>query len=310
MSGVLDTVDMRTRLAGQNRLELLLFRLKGKQRYGINVFKVQEVIQCPAMNQVPHAHRHVSGVATLRGRTIPIINLASSIGLPAPDDVNSCFVIVTEFNRKVQGFMVAGVDRIVNIDWNDVLPPPKGAGNDSYMTAITRYDEELIEIIDVEKVLVDVIGEQGEMSEELVSQAGAAMAENERTILVVDDSSVARNQVRRTLERMGIKVELAGDGKEALDKLKALAADGVNVSDYYAMVISDIEMPEMDGYTLTRNIREDGNLAGLYIVLHTSLSGVFNKSMVEKVGANEFIPKFNADDLGGTVMRQLDKQGV
>ncbi|MCB1726817.1 MAG: purine-binding chemotaxis protein CheW, partial [Gammaproteobacteria bacterium] len=117
MAGVLDGVDMRTKLAGHNRLELLLFRLGGRQRFGINVFKVQEVIQCPPLTVVPQSHPVVLGIANMRGKTIAIMDLAMAIGAPALGDPRDRFVIVTEYNRKVQGFLVDSVDRIVNMNW-------------------------------------------------------------------------------------------------------------------------------------------------------------------------------------------------
>ena len=131
MAGILDGVDMRTKLAGHNRLELLLFRLGGRQRFGINVFKVQEVIQCPTLTSVPQSHPVVLGIASMRGKTIPIMDLSRAIGAAPVADHRDKFVIVTEYNRNVQGFLVDSVDRIVNMNWGDILPPPKGIGNDN-----------------------------------------------------------------------------------------------------------------------------------------------------------------------------------
>ena len=121
MAGVLDSVNQRTQLVGQNRLELLLFRLKGSQVYGVNVFKVKEVLQCPRLTAIPHRNPVVRGVAHIRGETIPIIDLGMAIRLPpVPDaEVATSFVIITEYNRKTQGFLVKGVDRIVNLNWEE-----------------------------------------------------------------------------------------------------------------------------------------------------------------------------------------------
>ncbi|MCB1799914.1 MAG: purine-binding chemotaxis protein CheW, partial [Gammaproteobacteria bacterium] len=170
MAGVLDGVDMRTKLAGHNRLELLLFRLGGRQRFGINVFKVQEVIQCPPLTVVPQSHPVVLGIANMRGKTIAIMDLAMAIGAPALGDPRDRFVIITEYNRKVQGFLVDSVDRIVNMNWEEILPPPKGAAQGTYMTAVTQVDNELVEIIDVEKVLKEVIGGQENVSEGIIQE--------------------------------------------------------------------------------------------------------------------------------------------
>lgn len=304
MAGLLDGVDMRTQLAGHNRLELLLYRLAGRQRFGINVFKVQEVIQCPTLTSVPQSHPFVLGIASMRGKTIPIMDLSAAIGGAPIEDPRDKFVIVTEYNRKVQGFLVDSVDRIVNVNWEKILPPPKAATQDSYMTAVTQVDDELVEIIDVEKVLMEVVG-----GDELVSD-GVIVArrhDGSQHVLMVDDSSVARRQVTRVLDQVGVDYTVANDGQQAYEQLEAWLEEGRNVEDWLAVVISDVEMPRMDGYSLTKAIREHPHLSRLQIILHTSLSGVFNKSMVEKVGANDFLPKWEPDTLAMLVQDHLRK---
>ena len=307
MSGVLANVDLRTQLAGHNRLELLLFRLDSNQLFGINVFKVQEVIQCPPLTQVPDSHPVVSGITNMRGRTITVMDLGKAIGCPGVDRPQDNFVVVTEYNQHVQGFLVGGVDRIVNMNWTDILPPPKGIGNDNYLTAVTRVDGELVEIIDVEKVLAEVIGWSEGVSQEFVGQAAGNQGTYQPVVLVADDSSVARNQIKRTLDQLGIECVLAKDGRQALEQLKQWADDeqSIALNDRLLMVISDIEMPEMDGYTFTTEVRKDPRLCHLHILLHTSLSGVFNNAMVQKVGANDFIAKFQPDALAKSVLERL-----
>ena len=307
MSGVLASVDMRTQLAGHNRLELLLFRLDGDQLFGINVFKVQEVIQCPPLTQIPDSHRVVRGVANLRGRTVTIMDLGKAIGCNGVDNPRDNFVVVTEYNQYVQGFLVGGVDRIVNMNWGEILPPPKGVGNDNYLTAVTEVDGRLVEIIDVEKVLAEVIGAAEDVSQEILDDAPECEENLTPIVLVADDSSVARNQIKRTLQQLGLECVLANDGQEALDLLKSWADDeqAAALDDRLFMVISDIEMPEMDGYTFTTEVRKDPRLCNLHILLHTSLSGVFNNAMVEKVGANDFIAKFQPDVLANAVLKRL-----
>ncbi|HEY9150565.1 MAG TPA: chemotaxis protein CheV [Gammaproteobacteria bacterium] len=307
MSGLLANVDMRTRLAGHNRLELLLFRLSGKQLFGINVFKVQEVIQCPPLTTVPKSNRIIRGIANMRGKTIPVMDLSMAIGGPPQTQMEGRFVVVTEYNGSTQGFLVNGVDRIVNMNWEEILPPPRGAGRGHYLTAVTRVDEELVEIIDVEKVLAEVIGTRDTVSGELLETVGKdGEADLPLHVLVADDSSVARNQIKRTLDQLGVSCTLARDGREALNQLQAWAEEGeMAVTDRIFMVISDVEMPEMDGYTFTTSVRSDPRFKDLYILLHTSLSGVFNNAMVEKVGADEFIAKFQPDILAGAVLKQI-----
>ena len=311
MAGVLDNVDLRTQLAGHNRLELLLFRLSGKQLYGINVFKVQEVIRCPHLTSMPKSNPKVVGVAHLRKRTIPVMDLGMAISKRPVDNIKDSFVIVTEYNRYTQGFLVKSVDRITNMNWKDILPPPKGSGSNSYLTAVTHLDNELVEIIDVEKVFADVMGIPEELDETVLDES--RHQDNEelpRHVLIVDDSSVARNQVKRVLEKVGIECSLANDGQEGLEKLQQMIEDGKPIHNTIGMVISDIEMPRMDGYTLTTEIRKNPDLANLYVMLHTSLSGVFNNNMVERVGANHFIPKFKPNELAHTVMNILNKRDV
>jgi two-component system chemotaxis response regulator CheV len=305
MASVMESVDQRTQLAGHNRLELLLFRLSGRQRFGINVFKIQEVVHCPKLTQIPHSHAVVRGVATMRGKTIPVIDLGMAIGRPAVEDLNNCFMIVAEYNRSTQGFLVGGVERIVNLNWEDVLPPPKGSGNESYLTAVTRLDNELIEIIDVEKVLAEVSNLPTEVSQEVSD--GIEDEVREQHVLVVDDSSVARNQVKRTLDQLGVGCSLANNGREAIELLKEWADNEDPRLAHLAVVVSDIEMPEMDGYTLTTAIRADQRLSGLFVMLHTSLSGTFNHAMVDKVGANKFIPKFKPDELARAVVERIEE---
>jgi two-component system chemotaxis response regulator CheV len=300
MPGTLDGVDQRTRLVGRNRLELLLFRLSGRQRYGINVFKVREVVQCPRLTRVPHANPHVRGIASMRGTTVGVIDLGAAIGATPLAEGAEPFVILAEFNRSIQGFLVSAVERIVNLNWEEVVPPPRAAGLQSYMTAVTQVDGELVEIIDVERVLAEITGEKSDVSAgvttSLPTPAGEAM------VLVVDDSSVARRQVGRTLDQLGVRYEVATNGREALDRLRAMAEQqGGPIGGHVRMVISDIEMPEMDGYTLTKLVKEDPRLQDLFILLHTSLSGVFNASMVRKVGADAFVAKFDPDELARAV---------
>jgi len=306
MAGVMDSVNQRTQLVGQNRLELLLFRLRGEQLYGINVFKVREVLQCPSLTLLPKASRVVRGVANIRGATIPILDLAMATGLPPLEnqDPSKSFVIITEYNTKTQGFLVHSVERIVNMNWEEIHPPPKGTGRDHYLTAVTRVDKQLVEIIDVEKILAEVAPTSEDISEGVVDSDTQASAVTKR-VLVVDDSSVARKQLIRCLETVGVEVLALNDGRQALDYLQQMLDAGGRPDQELLMVISDIEMPEMDGYTLTAEIRHDPRLQDLHILLHTSLSGVFNQAMVRKVGANDFLAKFRPDDLAARVVERI-----
>ena len=304
MAGMMDAVNQRTQLVGQNRLELLLFRLDGPQLYGINVFKVREVLQCPKLTLIPKSHPVVCGVASIRGATIPILDLAMATGAGPLKDQSSPFVIITEYNTKTQGFLVRSVERIVNMNWEDIHPPPKGTGNDHYLTAVTRLDDQLVEIIDVEKVLAEVSPSPETITHGVVDVETRSKALSLR-VLTVDDSSVARKQVARCLQTVGVEVVSLNDGRQALDYLRKLVEEGKDPSEEFLMMISDIEMPEMDGYTLTAEIRNDPRMQKLHIILHTSLSGVFNQAMVKKVGADDFLAKFRPDDLASRVVDRI-----
>ncbi|MGE8499354.1 MAG: chemotaxis protein CheV [Pseudomonas sp.] len=305
MAGVMDSVNQRTQLVGQNRLELLLFRLDGKQLYGINVFKVKEVLQCPKLTIMPKSSPVVRGVANIRGGTIPILDLSMATGKTPLSNLESSFVIITEYNTKVQGFLVHSVERIVNMNWEDIHPPPKGTGRDHYLTAVTRLDQQLVEIIDVEKILAEVAPTSEVISAGVIDVATQDKAVTKH-VLIVDDSSVARKQVMRCLQTVGVEVTALNDGRQALDYLRKMADEGKAPEKELLMVISDIEMPEMDGYTLTAEIRGDSRMQKLHILLHTSLSGVFNQAMVKKVGANDFLAKFRPDDLASRVVERIN----
>ncbi|OLS63550.1 chemotaxis protein CheV [Pseudomonas putida] len=307
MAGVMDSVNQRTQLVGQNRLELLLFRLRGEQLYGINVFKVREVLQCPSLTLLPKASRVVRGVANIRGATIPILDLAMATGLPPLEnqDPSKSFVIITEYNTKTQGFLVHSVERIVNMNWEEIHPPPKGTGRDHYLTAVTRVDNKMVEIIDVEKILAEVAPASESVSTGVVNAEVHSKAVSLR-VLTVDDSSVARKQVSRCLQTVGVEVIALNDGRQALDYLRNLVDEGKRPEEEFLMMISDIEMPEMDGYTLTAEIRNDPRMQNLHIILHTSLSGVFNQAMVKKVGADDFLAKFRPDDLAQRVVDRIN----
>ena len=303
MAGVMDSVNQRTQLVGQNRLELLLFRLAGTQLYGINVFKVKEVLQCPKLTILPRLNPVVRGVAHIRGGTLPIIDLNKATGGPGLDDLSTAFVIITEYNYRVQGFLVRSVERIVNMNWSDIHPPPRGTGRDHYLTAVTRVDDMMVEIIDVEKILAEVVPTVETITEGVIDDATHTEA-LARKVLIVDDSSVARKQVMRCLQEVGVEVVALNDGRQALNWLRDLVETGAGVSDLL-MMVSDIEMPEMDGYTLTAEVRNDSRMAGLHILLHTSLSGVFNQAMVKKVCADDFLAKFKPDELAQRVIDRL-----
>lgn len=308
MSSVLSSVDARTKLVGENRLELLLFNLGGSQQFAINVFKVQEVMRLPKLTLVPDRHPVVRGVTHLRGQTVPVVDLRHAVKMgPLKVDVKDATIIVTEYNMTVQAFLVGGVDRIINMNWSEILPPPGGSGRQHYLTAITRIDDRIVEIIDVEKVLAEIAPYQAELSEDAYDQELLEKIAG-KDILIVDDSHVALQQIRQVLAPMGLNIVQANNGLEAYQLLTHWKAEGKDFDNELLMVITDAEMPEMDGYMLTSEIRKDSELKDVTVVLHTSLSGNFNKAMVEKVGCDGFLSKFAPEKLASEVQALMRKK--
>lgn len=293
-------------MVGQNRLELLLFGLETDQIYGINVFKVREVLQCPLLTEVPRQTTAIKGMAHIRGETIPVLDLSEAIGRNSvpKNEQRACFLIVAEYNKRTLAFLVRKVDRILNTHWDQIMAPPAEIGVENYLTAVFEYEGRLIEILDVEQILADLYPMNTKVSEDVATTEVKTKA-REYQVLCVDDSSVARNQMQRSLEDLGVKVTTCNNGKVAWDLLNSLADKGNDVTELFLMVISDIEMPEMDGYTLAAMIREDARMDKMHVVLHSSLSGGFNVSMVKKVGADGFLAKFNPDDLAGVVIERI-----
>ncbi len=300
MSSVMDSVNQRTQLVGENRLELLLFSLSSMQTFAINVFKVQEVVSLPRVSVLPGSHPSIVGVVNMRGKTIPVINLPQAIGMRPLVVSDKCNLIITEYNRTIQAFLVGEIDQIVNTTWENIQPPPSVAGRGHYLTAITQIEREnrnsIVEIIDVEKVLAEIITYDTNISDGVLDKNIAHHMQGKK-VLIVDDSSTARSLVNQTLTAVGIEVIQANDGLKALKLLKGWADEGKTVTDEILMMITDAEMPEMDGYKLTSEIRSDPRMSDLYIALNTSLSGSFNDAMAEKVGCNIFISKFQPDKL-------------
>lgn len=309
MSELLASIDQRTKLVGENRLELLMFQLGTRHVFAINVFKVKEVIIVPQLSQMPGSHGNISGVTNYRGTSIPIIDLRQAIKMPikGEKDIGEN-VIITEYNRSVQGFLIGNVLNIVNTSWSDIQPPPNSIGKQNYLTAITQIDidgtRQLVEIIDVEKVLAEIIKYDIHISEEVLDEQIAEHLKGKK-VLVVDDSATARWQVRDTLNQLGIVIIEEKDGLKALNLLRKWADEGKKVTDEILMMFTDAEMPEMDGYRLTAEVRNDPRMSDLFIALNTSLSGSFNEAMVEKVGCDRLISKFQPDLLVDVVQQRM-----
>ncbi len=289
-----------------DQIEILQFYLNSPLPFGINVLKVKEIIPVPNLTRLPNADPIICGVANLRGATLPVIDLAKAIGqAPAADPASTQMpVIITEFNRGLHGFLVKRVDRIVYRDWKEILPPPNTLGASTYTSGITQENDVMVQILDLERVIAafDSVTDDDYAR---ISTEGLDAQNRRQRILVVDDSAMARTQTVRTLDSLQIPYVMARDGKDAMDVLMKLNGDEADPADAISLVLSDIEMPEMDGYNLTQKIRQTPSLAKLYILLHTSLNGAINAERAKQCGANAVLTKFVPEELAAEVITGL-----
>ena len=310
MSNLLKNIDARTKLAGTNKLEILLFTLGTDHRtgrvetFGINVFKVREVMRTPPVTAAPEMPSSVEGMVSLRGVLVPVVDLAKYVGIG--QDETRDIMIVTEYNGHTQGFLVQAVDTILRLDWAQMRVPPDMMTSNlgGLVTAVTELpDDRLIMMLDVEKVL----SETTKIDDEFMFQGIESIPGEEVMVYFADDSSVARNQIERTLQAMGAKYVGSVNGRVAWDELQKLAdaaeASGRPVSDVLQVVLTDVEMPEMDGYILTKMIKSDPRFEGVPVIMHSSLSGMSNQQLGRSVGVDEYVPKFEPQRLCETLRR-------
>lgn len=297
--GMLEHIDARTNLAGTNKMEILLFSLGGNEKFGINVFKVKEVCQIGKITRTPNMPGGVDGIVSLRGHVMPVLNLANFMGMH-PEKRHET-MLVAEFNRHILGFLVEGVDRIIRVDW-DKVHPTEGMLSDkgALITAITELEDgSLVSILDVEQILADAFGEA------VVGNVERIESEHELCIFFADDSLVARRKIIEVLDKMGIKHVQSNNGREAWDRLKAMAdaaqSAGVNLHDQIQVILTDAEMPEMDGYVLTQHIKGDNRFDDIPVVMHSSLSSDANRAMGKRVGVDYYVSKFDSIVLSTTL---------
>ena len=312
MSDLLKNIDARTKLAGTNKLEILLFSLGTDARtgrcetFGINVFKVREVMRTPPITSAPEMPSSVEGMVSLRGALVPVVDLARYARIDT--ETQRSIMIVTEYAGHTQGFLVEGVDTILRLDWSQMRVPPAMlmAEMGGLVTAVTELpDGRLVMMMDVEKVL----SETTNYDDDIVYRNIKPIDNATLTVFFADDSAVARKQIQRTLDAMGVKFVAAINGREAWDELEKMAdyaqASGQQVTDLISLVLTDIEMPEMDGYILTKKIKSDPRFAGVPVIMHSSLSGMSNQQLGRSVGVDEYVPKFEPQRLSETLTRRL-----
>ena len=312
MSDLLKNIDGRTKLAGTNKLEILLFSLGvnsvtgRRETFGINVFKVREVMRTPPITSAPDMPVSVEGMVSLRGALVPVVDLAhyAKVSTETPRSI----MIVTEYAGHTQGFLVEAVDTILRLDWSQMKVPPEmlTAEMGGLVTAVTELpDGRLVMMMDVEKVL----SETTNYDEEIVYRNIKPLDDTSLTVYFADDSVVARKQITRTLEAMNVKYVGSINGRESWNELEKVAtyaqASGQKVTDLVSLVLTDVEMPEMDGYILTKKIKSDPRFAGVQVVMHSSLSGMSNQQLGKSVGVDEYVPKFEAQKLSETLTRRL-----
>ena len=314
-------VDERTNLTGSNKFELLLFRLGGdadgerSELFGINVFKVREIVAMPTVTAIAGSLPHMMGVVNIRGQIIPVIDLPSVVGCTPKSGLN--IMLVTEFARTAQAFAVEAVEDIVRLDWNQVLPAEGGVAN-GMVTSIARLESnidspKLVQVLDVEAILRQMSPDSvADVSPEMVG--GKVALKPGTLILAADDSLVARTMIEQGLTAMGLPFIMTKSGKEAWGKLLQISAEmtaeGKTATDKVALMLTDLEMPEMDGFTLTRNIKGDSRFAKIPVVIHSSLTGTANEAHVKGVGADAYVAKFAADELSVALRKALGIQSA
>ncbi|MGB9129068.1 MAG: chemotaxis protein [Thiobacillus sp.] len=315
MTTIQQEIDERTNLTSSNKLELLLFRLgedpshEQNELFGINVFKIREIIPMPTITAMAGSSPHMMGVVDLRGQIIPVINLSAVTGCTPRTGLN--ILLITEYARTTQAFAVESVEDIVRLDWRQVLSA-EGNSAGGMVTSIARLDgdnsQRLAQVLDVETILRQVMPPT-EPDVDAASIGAHVDIKPGTVILAADDSLIARTMIEQGLEAMGLPFIMCKTGKEAWDQLQSISdkaqAEGKTVRDRIALVLTDLEMPEMDGFTLTRNIKQDPRFSAIPVVIHSSLTGSTNEAHVRNVGADAYVAKFVAEDLAAALRKAL-----
>ena len=304
---LLDSVDARTRLAGSNKMEILLFSLGTREVFGINVFKVREVGRTPRITKTPNMPGGVEGLISLRGNVIPVLSLAPFMQLDGVPPGLGKTMMVAEYSKRTLGFLVHEVDRIIRVDWERVKAPESViAGNQGLITAVIDLEDGgLVSILDVEQILANAFGEA------MIVDIQPARVDPDTSVFFVDDSIVARRKIAEVLDKLGVRHKHATNGMEAWTRLQGIAAhckqSGTNIRNEIRLLLVDAEMPEMDGYVLTKNVKSDSRFEGVPIVMHSSLSSEANRAMGKSVGVDAYVAKFDAEALADTLRPLIER---
>jgi two-component system chemotaxis response regulator CheV len=306
-TSLIESIDSHTKLAGSNRMEILLFSLGTHEVFGINVFKVREVCKTPEITRTPHMPAGAEGLVSLRGNVIPVLSLAKVMHLPDAPAGRCGSMMVAEYSKRTLGFLVHDVDRIIRVEWERVRAPESLiSGAHHSIIAITELDDgRLVSIVDVEQIMADTFGEA------VVGQIERIEGGEEYNVFFVDDSAIARKKITEVLERLGVRHKHAQNGREAWARLSGMAAHaqqaGHQLKDEITLILIDAEMPEMDGYVLTKHIKSDKRFAGIPVVMHSSLSSQANRTMGKAVGVDAYVAKFDSEVLADTLRPLLLK---
>lgn len=301
---------------GNNRFELLLFRLgeaadsDRRELFGINIFKVREIMTMPALTKMVNAPPHVLGVANIRGQIISVIDLPALTGCkPQKDDR---ILLVTEFARTTQGFAVEEVTEIVQVDWKHVLTAAGRGGQ--FVTSIARVDGDaensrLAQVIDVERILHDVQPEHAKFDQ---PTGGRITLPPGVVMLAADDSVMACELIQKGMEALGVPCVMTHNGKEAWEQLQTIATqaaqEGKRAKDKVALLLTDLEMPELDGFNLTRLVKANPQFHDIPVVIHSSLTGTASEMQAKSAGADAYITKFHIDELADKLREVLAKR--
>ena len=305
-------MDDNSLKVGSNEMELVDFRILNQQEdevyegiYGINVSKVREIIRVPFLTELPGTPEFIEGIFDLRDVVIPVVNLAKWMGITEPEGLeNSSRVIITEFNNVLIGFVVHEAKRIRRISWSDIEPATFMSNSSSIdgnkITGVTKIEgDNVLLILDLESVVQDLglySPDVDNIPQELETFSGLA--------LVLDDSSTARKIVKEALIKMGFQVVEAMDGQDGLEKLEALHNTyGDSIANHLKLIISDVEMPRMDGFHFAANVKEDGRYTNIPIVFNSSISDHFSEGRGLEAGGEAYLVKFEASSFYDEVAR-------
>jgi len=282
--------------SGTNELEIVEF-LIGENTYGINVAKVREIIKFPdATVPVPNEHPSLDGIVDLRGQVVPIINMQRHLGLINDIDKSSSYVIVSEFNNTMIGFCVSNVVGIQRLSWHQIEQLTGMSSSESgSVTAVIKLENRMILLLDYEKITSDIYPDSGMKSEtqDVKTEAEQGVDRSANTVYVVEDSKYIQKIIVTTLEKAGYRVMSDNDGQMAWDKLTSIInSDNFHaIDDHINIIISDIEMPQMDGLHLIKNIKTNDKLRHIPCIVFSSLISPEMSVKCESVGADAQMSK-------------------